>query len=151
VDQPIAAPLVKPAAGRSPLQWVAIGCGGLLVLGVVFGAVLFFFVSGVTGPAKTAGDGFMGALRDGNYQAAYDMGSPGFQKDAVSVANLQRVVEGGGVKPTEWSFNSTNVDGDTGAMDGTATVAGGKKASASVSVVKVDGVWKVSSFDLKTL
>lgn len=114
-------------------------CAGAIVVGVM----------GATQPLADAGEKFMVALRDGSYAQAFEKGSPGFQREATNAAGLERIVKGGNVQPTAWGFNSRNISGDTGQLEGNVTFTGGRTGTASVMLAKIGDEWKISGFNLK--
>lgn len=114
-------------------------CAGAIVVGVM----------GMTQPVADTAEKFMVALRDEQYQEAFDIGSPSFQREASNPAGLERIVKGGNVHPTAWSFSSRNISGDTGQVEGSATFVGGRTGTVSVMLAKVGNEWKVTGFNLR--
>lgn len=128
--------------------------GGLFVLGV--GGVILFVVIGIggifglTAPVVEAGDGFLNALKAGQYEQAYNMLNKDAQAEVGGPENLQRMIESNNARPKEWSFHSRSIDNNRGRAAGSLTFADGSNADSMViNVVKVDGKWKVYAFHLK--
>ena len=117
---------------------VIIGCA-LLGGGIIAG------VMGLTQPVVDAGDNFMTALRDGNYQQAYDLCTPTVQQELGSPEALGELI--GENRPTEWNFTSRNISNDLGTLTGTATFQGLGQRPIEMEFRQVDGAWRVSYFD----
>lgn len=110
---------------------------------IVLGGVITFGVLSATQPVSDVGESFMNALKNGNYAGAYALCSPALQKSLVNAQGLQRSIESGKARPTQWSFNSRNVNADVATLSGDATLTG-SAGTVRLSLVKVNGAWKVT-------
>jgi len=118
--------------------------GGVLLLALQVGAPL----AATQGPVDAA-DVFLGAMRDGNYGAAYSLAHPGLQQQVRNAQGLEQVVKNGRVEPTAWSFTSRQVAGDQAELTGNVTFTGNRTGTVEV-VLATDGQeWKVIGFHMK--
>jgi len=99
--------LPPPRKGLHPLAWVAIGCGALVLLGVVALALVGFFayrgVKGAVEGVKEAVEAkddcqavtetFLREIAAGKYQAAYDNTDPNFRQ-STTLQNFTPVARG---------------------------------------------------------
>ena len=141
-----------PAAPRGRPRWLlwVLGLVVLLIVGcAVFFISIFSVVNGALGPVTTAGDSFMGALRDGNYSQAFDLCTPDLQRAVVDVAGLQAKIEQNKKQPKSWNFNSRNQNNSQASFTGTATYADGSNGNVSLNFIQAGNVWKVDGFDFK--
>ena len=115
------------------------------VLAVTGGSVLAIF--NAAKPMTDAGDKFMTALRDGNYDAAYKLMDTSLQRKYGSSAKLKQAIETDRLQPTAWSFHSTNINNDTVSLSGDATMKAGA-GSVSLDMRKVGETWLVTDFEL---
>jgi hypothetical protein len=128
---------------------VLIGIGVVFLLVVACTAALVGGVMGATQPLADSGERFMTALKDGDYRKAYEMASPGLQKELQDPAGLERIVKGGNVQPATWSFSSRNISGDQGELKGTTTLTGGRPGEVAVVLGKVGSDWKITGFRIR--
>jgi hypothetical protein len=106
----------------------------LIVLAVaLFVAVLWFSVSALTRPVVEAGDGFMGALEQGDFPRAYAMTAPDLQRELGSA---------------ERSWTSRSIRNGTGRVSGPYTSLEGRPSRAELVMTRVDGAWRITGFRL---
>lgn len=116
---------------------------------VCIGAVVAFggAILVATQPVVDAGDAFMTALQNEDYEAAYALCSPALQSEIGAVENLQTLLEQGGVAPTSWSFSSRSIENNTGSVSGTATMEDGSTLDVALNFTKSGDDWLVEGFD----
>jgi len=112
----------------------------------VFGVALFFILKGALGPLVEAGDGFMGALHDGDYVQAYARAAPDLQRRLGSAEGLRAVVVG--YRPISWSWSQRSVRNGDGFLEGSATYPANNNGSAELRLRQIDGQWRVTAFEL---
>lgn len=123
---------------------------GLCVVCVIFVAAIVLLGVGATQPAADAGEAFMTALKEGNYQKAYSLCSPALQRElGGNAAGLERLIKNGRVEPTAWTFTSRNIEGDSGELTGTATFTGNRQGTVRVTLNQSGGTWQVVGFNLR--
>lgn len=120
-------------------------------------------VSAIDSPAEQAlaeqGNAFMTCLKDGDFQAAYDMMSLGVQqaldkpiKMAGSWVNLDSVLKQVGLEITGWEFDQARVFTKNGTLRGTLVggveYADGKSGEVHLELEQQDGIWKIRSSSL---
>jgi len=128
---------------------VVILCICAILSFVLFGgsiAAIFSF----TKPAADQGDAFMQALSDSNYEAALSLCTQELQHNQGSADTLRTNIEGNGLQPEKWSFNSTNVTGSNATLQGSVTFMGsGRQGTVKISLTHSGDRWLVSDFLLK--
>lgn len=120
------------------------GCIGSVL---AFGGAIFGGVMAATQPMTDAGDRFMTALRDGNYDSAYNMCTPSLQSEFGDVATFESRVQNS--RPTTWTFNSRNISNDQGQLDGSATLANGSEADLRLVLRNVSNSWKIEGVQIE--
>lgn len=127
---------------------LAVVCICFVILMVTIGGSTIAGVFALTQPAADAGETFMNALKDAKYADAYAMCSPSLQKTLVSAQGLQRLIENGKARPTQWSFTSRNINNGVADLSGSVTMVGAE-GTVKLTLVQVGNEWKISSFDMK--
>jgi len=112
----------------------------------VLGTALFVILKGALGPLVESGDGFMGALRDGNYMQAYSQATPDLQQALGSPEGLGATVAI--YRPASWSWSQRSVRNGGGYLTGNVTYRTGNSGTASLRFIQVDGQWRVTAFQL---
>lgn len=136
-----------PPRGRSPLLVIGIIVLALVLICGIGGALLVGGLINATQPVANAGDAFMAALRDGDYNRAYDMSAPALQQDAGDAEGLQAAL---GTKPVaSWSFTSRNISNNQGSLEGTTTYTDGSTGTVTMALIQVGNDWKVSGVSLR--
>lgn len=137
----------KSGSGRKIALIVGGVLLGLLLLCVILFGSLFAGVMGLTQPAVDAGDKFMSALRDGNYDRAFELSTPSLQQEVVDAETLRDALES--KQPTKWSFTSRNIQNDLATLEGTTTYANNESGQVEMELRKVGNDWRVSFINLK--
>jgi hypothetical protein len=144
------APLAPPP---SPIpgwaRWLALGCGALMLLGMVIGTVTFLVVQKATeGPEQTV-QAFLAAAAAGDFETAHGYFAeplkqvqPYEQFSAVASANQQLFA----VEDT--TFSNRSVDMAGAELSGTVTLAGGTVLPASFKLVRENGEWRLNSYQI---
>lgn len=141
------APAPRGGGGRRILLIVG-GIVLLLVIGcvVLFGSVIGA-VFGLTQPAVDAGDKFMAALRDGDYNRAYDLSHSSLQQQVGTADDLRQALELRA--PATWSFTTRNINNGIATLQGSTTFKDGASGTVDMELRQESGAWKVSFVDLK--
>jgi hypothetical protein len=131
-------PASAPPARRSSRRWLWIGLIILVLLGLAGGGAAVYFTRAT--PEKTV-DAYCNALRGQDYLSAYDMLSSSLQKAATEAefAAKQQAVG----HTTLCTHDSANVTGNI-ATDNLTVVSGGQSFTGIISLVSVNGAWKIS-------
>ena len=95
-----------------------------------------------------AGDGFMEALKDGDYAGAFAAYSPALQAYLGSADQLARMIVEGKLRPSDWRFTSRYQAGDEGALEGSVIMVNDVRGALSLDLRRIDGRWRIVSFDL---
>ena len=98
----------------------------------------------LTRPVVTAGDTFMTALKDGDFEAAYAMGTPELREELGSPQQLETLF--GARRPESWSWWNRKIENQSGTVAGRVTYAGGGESEVTLFLLSVAGDWKVSGF-----
>lgn len=151
--QPTYAPPPPPAPPPSPLpawlRFLGIGCGALLLLGMVAGSLFFLLIYKATeGPEQTV-KAFLTAAGSGDYGTAHGYFSEELKRVqpleqfSAKAAENQRLFQ---VQDT--TFNSRSVDLSGAKLSGTLTLANDTELPASFELVKENGQWRLTSYQL---
>ena len=129
----------------APRRWklwhfFGIGCLGL----IAFIAILFFVVFSVTGPVVGGADAFMGALKDGSYEQAYQRAAPSLQQELGSAKAFGDGI--GAYRPREWSWSQRSIRNSVGNVSGGVTWQNGNTGTAEIQLHQVNGEWRVVAF-----
>lgn len=143
---PAAAPAPKTAKTRNVvlivIGVVLLGCVGLAVgLGGV--------VMNATQPVVTAGDAFLTALKDGNYDRAYALSTPGLQQKVQNAQGLQRTLGVSRLPLKSWSFSSRSVNNAEGHVAGSGELEDGRTVAIDLQFEQTGDDWKVSGFNIQ--
>ena len=131
-----------PPRRRSPLLIIAIIVVALLVIcGIGFFAI-FGLALNATQPAADAGQVYMTALSNGDYQKAFDLSSPSLQQEAVNAEGLKAALSS--KEPASWNFTSRNVNNDQGELQGTTSYKDGTTGTVDIVLNKIGNDWKVA-------
>ena len=136
--------IVLIVVGVLVLCCALIGVFVLVTGGTAVGAAL-----GLTQPAVDAGNEFMQALKDEDYEKAYDLCAPNIQEELGSVEGLQDFIESAERQPEEWKFSSREVNNDVADLSGPATFRFGE-ATLTLQLTKLGDNWKVNTFGIDT-
>jgi hypothetical protein len=151
--QPSYAPPPPPAPPPSVLplwaRWLGLGCGALLLLAAVAGTVFTVFLQKATaGPEQTT-QAFLAAAGTGDFATAHSYFSERL-KEVQPLEQFARQAEAHQqlfqVKDT--TFNSRSVDLRGAELSGTVTLATGNELPASFKLVKENGEWRLTSYQL---
>jgi len=144
-QMPAGAPPAKK--GKSPLFWVAIGCCGCLLLGLLLAGVIGGGAYMATKGAADAAHAWMAQARQENWDAV--------QKGATEAYSARLTAEGGAKEllavsqSKDATFLHRSVDNDRATLSGVLT-GGASPQPVVVKLVKEGGVWKVDDVTLGT-
>ena len=124
------------------------GWGIVLALVVIIASAAILGGALDTHEVAEAGDGFMEALKDGDYAAAFDACSPILQGYLGSVDQLERMIVDGKLRPSDWRFDSRYQAGDQGAMEGSVIMVNEVRGIVSLDLRRIGGQWRIIRFDL---
>ena len=131
------------------LRWVAIGCGGLLVLAAVLAVLMFVVVKKATAGPEEAVKSFLAAAGSGNYAAAHAYFSAPLQQ----VQSLEAFTESAKANPAlfqvvDTTFNERSMDLNGAQLSGVLTLKSGTKMPASFKLVKENDTWKLIGYHI---
>ena len=124
------------------------GWGIVLALVVIIASAAILGGALDTHEVAEAGDGFMEALKDGDYAAAFDACSPILQGYLGSVDQLERMIVDGKLRPSDWRFDSRYQAGDEGSLEESVIMVDGARGSVSLDLRRVAGEWRIVRFEL---
>ncbi len=140
-------PNVAPPRRRSPLLIIGIIVVALLLVCGGGGFLLFTVVINATQPVVDAGEVYLTALRDGDYNKAFNLSSQSLQQQVGNAQGLQTALSS---KPVaSWSITSRSINNGQGALSGTTTYKNGETGTVDMVLNKVGNNWKVSGVSLK--
>jgi hypothetical protein len=151
--QPSYAPPPPPQPPPSSLpgwaRWLGLGCGAILLLGTLFGSAFFLVLHRATAGPEEAIQGFLAAAGSGDYTKAHGYFSTAlkqvqpldlFTKVASEHQQLFQV--------QDTTFNDRAVDMAGAKLSGTVTLTNGTKLPASFQLVREDGQWRFTSYQI---
>jgi hypothetical protein len=133
----------EPGLRRRRNLRIALAIVGALAL---FVAVLLFGVMSLTRPVVDVGDGFMTALKQGDFPRAYALATPELQRELGSAEDFAK--RAGPERPATWSWSSRSIRNGTGRVSGAYTALDGRPSRAELVLHRVDGEWRVTAFRL---
>jgi hypothetical protein len=138
-----------PKKGKGPLFWVATGCCGCLLLGMVLVALIGGAAFHMTSEAVGAVRGQLADLKAGNIEAAYQRFSEDYQA-RVSREEFEVLVSRhpGLRENADSTFWQRSIENDRGKISGVLTSTSGTRETVTYHLVKEGGVWKVSDLDI---
>ena len=122
-----------------------IGISILLCVGFFVG--IFALTTTLLAPASDVTHAFMEALSKDEYQVAYDLASSGLQDELGTAGNLQTIILEGDAKPASWTFNSQNVENNSGRFTGEVTMVNGESVPIAVALIYENDEWRVIAFE----
>ena len=132
-----------------PARWLLLGCGAIMLLGMVIGTVVTLVVQKATeGPEQTV-QAFLAAAAAGDFEAAHGyfaeplkVAQPYETFSSVAAANQHLfAVE-------ETTFNSRSIDMSGAKLAGTVRLATGTELPASFDLVQENGEWRLVSYQI---
>lgn len=148
----VAAPAAPARTGRSPWFWVAIGCGGLLLLMLLAGAAIGFAVYKAASALQAPVDEVKAQLTDvraGNLDAAYARLAPAYQAE-VSKEEFQAFVgkHSAFAQNKDTTFGNRSINNDVASISGSLEGSSGETEPASFKLQKQGGGWKVTAIEV---
>jgi len=138
-----------PKEGRGPLLWIALGCGGVLLVVVILVILAIGGVYVFTRAPVQAAEAYVGEIRRGDLAAAHNRMSEGYKVQvsretlAAFVARHSTLKEQGTV-----GFSSRTVVNNTADLAGRLVAASGTTEEMSLHLVKEGGVWRVAGLEV---
>ena len=127
------------------LKWIAIGIGSVAALAGVAVAAVFMLTAG----AASAADEFLVQVGQGRYEEAYRATAPQFQTQ-TSLDTFRTAMQRFGLDKYEWaSWNSREISGARGQLEGTIRTRDGGRVFATITLVKIGDTWKVYHMQLR--
>jgi FHA domain/Domain of unknown function (DUF4864) len=149
---PAAAPPVAARSGRSIWFWLAVGCGGLLLIGaLIAGGIGFVVYKGYrTFQAPTAEvKAHLAEVKAGNLDAAYARLAPAYQSE-VSKEEFQAFAgkHATFAQNTDSSFSNIQIQNETATLGGSLKTADGTAEDASFKLVQQGGTWRITDIEV---
>jgi hypothetical protein len=150
---PAEAPPAAPVrSGRSVWFWVGIGCGGLLLIGLLIaGGIGFAVYKGVRTFQKPTEEvkAHLADVKAGNLDAAYARLAPAYQTE-VSKEEFQAFVSKHPTysQNTDTGFSNIQIQNETASLGGFLRGVGGESEDASFKLVQQGGAWKISDIEV---
>lgn len=117
----------------------------IALLGVlIMGGGIVALVMSLTRPVVTASDTFMTALKDGNFDGAYAMGTPALQQELGSGKRIGEMFAV--ARPVSWSWSSRSIRNGSGHVSGSVTYSTGSNGDVAIFLLPEGDGWKISGF-----
>lgn len=134
---------------KSWVKWVALGCGGAIVLLVVFVVAVFFLVKTATAGPEEVVKNFLEAAGRGDYAAAHEhFSAPLKQVQPLEEFAAAAAANSMFFQVTDMTFNERSIDLSGASFSGTVTLEVGTTVPASFKLVKENGEWKLISYHI---
>jgi hypothetical protein len=140
-QMPAGAPPAKK--GRGPIFWIAVGCCGCLLLGLIIAAVIWGGVFMATKGPADATQAWFGEVRHGQSPEA---GMTDAYRSRLTPDELQSITAAV-AQSTDATFPSRSIDNDRATLRGVLT-GGGTPRPITVKLLKEGGAWKVDDVTL---
>jgi hypothetical protein len=150
VMPPAAAP---PAPAAKPKRhwgrWLALGCGGIIVLGALFAGAMYVVVRKATAGPEQVVKEFLSAAAAGDYAAAHGY----FSAPLKHVQPLAAFTSMAKANPemfaiTDTTFSNRSVDTTGAELSGTVTLKSGTELPASFKLVREKKEWRLIAYHL---
>jgi hypothetical protein len=152
MSEPTAMP--SPPAPGAPAQkkwirWVALGCGGFVVVVVAFVLLVTFVVKKATAGPEAVVQEFLAAAAGGDYATAHDHFSAPL-KEAQPLVEFTQSAQRNAMffAVRETTFNNRSVDTTGAKFSGTVTLEAGTEVPASFDLVRENGAWKLIAYNI---
>jgi hypothetical protein len=145
-----------PAAGspatdaKKPwIRWVALGCGGLVVLFIAFFLIVTFVVRKATAGPEAVIQDFLAAAGAGRYEEAHDYFSAPL-KETQPLSEFTAAAQQNAMffQVRETTFNNRSVDTTGAELSGSVTLESGTVVPASFQLVRENGEWKLLGYHI---
>jgi hypothetical protein len=147
---PVADAGSPPRKGRSPLFWAAAGCGGCLLVVLLFVGLIaggaWYMTSGAADAAKAQ----LADLRAGRLDAAYARFSEDYRAGVSRDAFAAFVDRHPALKDhADSTFLSRNVNNNRAQIAGTLEAGSGATESVAYRLVRQDGQWVIEDLEVE--
>jgi hypothetical protein len=144
-------PITSGEKKKSPLMYILMGCGGIVLLGVVIGALTIFGAAKLITEPTNVAKSFVDTIIEGDYETAYDtMTSNSFQETTPREEFLASETDDSPFTDAATvSFSSFNIENNTALVGG--MLQGPEALPLTVILHKVDGTWLVSGLSFEEL
>ena len=151
--QPSYAPPPPPAPPPSTLpswaRWIGLGCGAFILFAAVAGTVFVVFLQKATaGPEQTV-QAFLAAAGSGDFAIAHGYFSERLKEiQPLDEFTAQAEAHQQLFQVKDTTFNSRSVDLRGAELAGSVTLTSGDTLPASFKLVKENGQWRLTSYQL---
>jgi hypothetical protein len=135
--------------GRPWVKYLALGCGGVIVLLVGFVAAVFFAVGRLTAAPEQVTRDFLAATTRGDLAAAHAHFSAPL-KDEQPLAELQAAAAAtpSFYRVADISFSERSIDTSKATLKGTARLQAGTEVPVSFTLVREQDTWRLLAYHL---
>lgn len=141
-EKPKKAP--KSSSSSAIVVMAAIVISVVMCVGIAGAVVVLVFK--LLEPVSEAGNEFMNAIRDGDYQDVYALVDDRLKSVVEDTTRLESIVLEYDAQPESWNFNSQSIKNNFGEIEGTVTLEDGRTTPLLIQFVQLDGVWRVTYF-----
>lgn len=106
-------------------------------------ALVWLVLSPMVTNAGDSANAFMVALRDKDYEAAYELGTADFQNQVQHPENLIVLLQ----HPRDWQFNSFSIKNAAGRVSGSVQLDDGSSRAISIFLQQERDGWKISGIN----
>jgi len=137
------------AQGRPWVKYVALGCGGIVVLLVTFVAVVFFAVGRLTAAPEQVTRDFLAATSRGDFASAHDyFSAPLKEEQPLSELEAAAAATPSMYRIADVSFSDRAIDTSKATLKGTARLHAGTEVPVSFTLVREQDTWRLLAYHL---
>ena len=145
----MAPPPAAPRQGKGPVFWIATGCGGCLVMVLLFVGLIaggaFYMTSGATDAVRAQ----LEEIKSGKLDAAHARFSESYRAEIPAAAFAAFVDRHPSLKDNaDSTFTSRNVTNNRGQLKGTLKAGSGVTEEVDYRLVKEGGDWKIEFMEV---
>lgn len=131
------------------LKWVAIGCGAVILLGIVFGVGIYYVVRGATAAPEAVAKQFLAAAASGDADRAYGYFAAPLKEQQPLESFREALADNPALfSVVDTSFSERSIDGAGAKFSGTGTLKAGTKVPISFSLVKENDTWRLIAYHI---
>lgn len=110
----------------------------------IMGGGIFALVMTLTRPVVTASDAFMTALKDGDFESAFEMGTPELRAELGNADRLGAMFAA--TRPVSWSWSTRRIRNGTGSVSGSVVYGSGRDGDVAIFLLPEGDNWRISGF-----
>lgn len=136
----------KPKRQKTNYKVILMAVSLFVVMIIGFIVALFAVLSSVLQPITDAGNGFLEALRDEDYETAYTYLASHLQSQVESPKLLAGYMQEYDLQPQSWFFNQQSLRNNYGTLGGGITLKNGTDVGLAINLSLEGDKWRIVYF-----